>query len=489
MIELDPVQADVGHRRVFSWQGMRARTDAAPDAEHTLAHDYLGNPVTGGGAATLAAIDDFVGGFLGYEQRMVNVLAAADADPGHCLVNAYAAMLWMFLESPEAPARAAAYAERARRAASGATERERGAVALVEAWRADDAEGATRVAGAIVAEHPRDLAVVKLHQYFDFNRGRCPEMLRIALAALPHAADVPQMHGMAAFAYEQCHLLDDAEASARRALALKADEPWAQHAIAHVCLSRGAIRRGLEFMEACKDGWAPLNSFMYTHNWWHLAVFLLSEGRDADALAIHDRHVWARDRTYSQDQVGAVSLLARLELAGVDVGGRWQELAPYLVARAGDTVQPFLTMQYLYGLARAGRPEAEALLEATRRAAANAPEAVRAAWAEVALPACEGLLAHARGDHATARRCLGPALARMLEVGGSHAQRDLFEQIYLDAVLKGGDRTFAQQLLERRRAFEPDGVPLNRALAGLYRELGLPAQADAAARRALRPAA
>jgi hypothetical protein len=256
-----------------------------------------------------------------------------------------------------------------------------------------------------------------------------------------------------------------------------------------VYLTRGRIPEGLEFMTGVSDTWAGLNSFMYTHNWWHLAVFLISEGRDAEALAIHDRHVWARERTYSQDQVGAVSLLARLELAGVDVGNRWRELGEYLAVRANDTVQPFLTMQYLYGLARADRPEADALLEAVRRAAADAPEAVRDTWAEVALPACEGLLAHARGDHAITRRRLGPALARMIEVGGSHAQRDLFEQIYLDAVLRGGDSSLAQQMLERRRAYEPRGVPLNRRLAALYAELGLPEQAARAAARATRPVA
>ena len=54
-----------------------------------------------------------------------------------------------------------------------------------------------------------------------------------------------------------------------------------------------------------------------------------------------------------------MSLLARLELRGVDVGGRWQDLGAHLASRADDTLQPFLTMQYLYGLARAGRPEAE----------------------------------------------------------------------------------------------------------------------------------
>jgi hypothetical protein len=144
-------------------------------------------------------------------------------------------------------------------------------------------------------------------------------------------------------------------------------------------------------------------------------------------------------------------------------------------------------MQYLYGLARAGRPQADELMNAVRRHAGAAPEALKEAWTDVALPACEGLAAYARGDYRTARRRLGPTLGRMLEIGGSHAQRDLFAQIYLDSLLKDGRKVAAQQLLEQRRAFEPNGVPLNRTLAGVYSDLGLPGEAARAAARARRP--
>ncbi|MBS0373161.1 MAG: tetratricopeptide repeat protein [Proteobacteria bacterium] len=452
-----------------------------------MRHDYLGNAVSGGDDATLAAIDDFVGGFLGYEERLLAILAGADGAPGHCLANAYAGYVWMFLESPEAPARAATYLERATRAAPSASARERAHVALLRSWSAGDVAAATAIAGEILAAAPRDLVALKLHQYFDFNRGLSPEMLRVALAALPAAGDVPQLHGMLAFAYEQCHLLADAEAAARRALALLPREPWAQHALAHVMLTQGRIDEGIGFLESASAGWRGLTSFMDTHNWWHLALFYLSEGRDADVLRLYDEHVFARDRTYSQDQVGAVSLLARLELAGATVGERWTVLGGYLAARRADVVEPFLSLQYLYGLARAGRPEAGELLAAIEARAGEAPTAVRAAWAEVALPAAHGLLAHAAGDAHAARRWLGPLLPRLLEIGGSHAQRDLFQQIYLDALLRSGGRIAAQQLLEERRRSEPRGVALNRALAGLYAGLGLPVQAAEAAARASRP--
>jgi hypothetical protein len=448
-----------------------------------MQRDYLGNPVTGQSDATLRAIDDFVAGFLGYETRAERILSAADADPDSCAANAYAGMLWMLLEAPEAGERAAKYLAAAQRAAHLATRREQLNAAVLRAWVDDDPALALRLCDQASDEFPRDLVIVKTHQYFEFNRGDAPAMLRIALKVGPANADVPYFHGMAAFAYEQCHLLEEAESAARTALAMRRKEPWAQHALAHVLLTRGGIDAGAQFLEEVADTWTDLNSFMLTHLWWHLALFYLSQGRDREALGLYDQHCWGIAKDYSQDQIGAVSLLARFELAGIDVGPRWQDLADHLAARANDTVQPFLTLQYLYGLARAGRCQAETLLETVRRYAARAPQFSRAVWQEVALPGCEGLYAYARGDYAHAWHRLAPAVPRMREAGGSHAQRDLFEQILLDAAFRSGRLTAAQQMLEQRRSADPFGVPVNTALASVYTKLGLNALADQARTR------
>jgi len=251
-----------------------------------------------------------------------------------------------------------------------------------------------------------------------------------------------------------------------------------------VMLTRGQIDEGACFLEDTADTWTTLNSFMVTHLWWHLALFYLSQGRHQQVLALYDRHCWGVAKDYSQDQIGAVSLLARMEIAGIDVGSRWQELGEHLAARATDTVLPFLTLQYLYGLARARRGEAGGLLEAVRHRARVAPSFTREVWQEVALPACEGLYEYAYGNYDLAWRHLGAAMPRMTEVGGSHAQRDLFEQILLDAAIKCGQTIMAQQLLELRRAVDPHSVPINTQLAEVYAKLGLPGLAAQARERA-----
>lgn len=436
--------------------------------------DCLGNPVTDTAPALVGALDDFIQGFVAYQTRAVTILGLIDQHPASCLGNTYAGFLWMFLEAPEAPARAAPYLARA--LAAPGTAREKAAAQVLASWVAGDIPQTIRHCEAIARAHPTDLAILKLGQYHLFNLGDAAGMLRMALHALPAGQTTPHVHGMIAFGYEQCHLLDDAEASARRALQIEPADPWAHHALAHVMLTQGRVDEGIAFLERVSPTWEALNSFMHTHNWWHLALFYISRDRRAEVLAIYDTHVWAREKDYSQDQIGAVSLLARMEFAGIDVGDRWQDVATRIAARGADTVSPFLTLQYLYALARAGLPQAGALLAAIRTRAATATHD-QLAWAEVALPAATGIIAHAAGDAAGAARDLGRALPRLREIGGSHAQRDFFDQIHLDALIRAGEASAAQQVLEIRRGFDPDAIPLNRMLAQVYETLGLPAQA------------
>ncbi len=439
-----------------------------------LRADSLGNPVTLDDAASLGAIDAFVHGFVSCESSAAEVMAAAqDHSP---LVQAYCAALHMFSESRDGAPGAREFIERAQDGAARATDRERRFIAAVAAWIDGDVAGAIALHQEQAKAHPRDLVSVKLGQYHCFNTGDCPGMLRLALAALPAAADVPYVHGMAAFGYEQCHLMREAEASARHAIGMRRKEPWAHHALGHVMLTQGRLAEGLAFMRDVSDTWTGLNSFMVTHNWWHVALFLIDLGRDDEALAVYDDHVWGVAKDYSQDQIGAVSLLARLELSGIDVGGRWDDVAQHLTGRLDDHVLPFLDLQYLYGLARAGRPEADALLRNIDAFAPRAPAAVRPAWERVCVPAAHGLLAHARGDFNGAIDGLGTALPRMVEIGGSHAQRDLFEQVYLDALVRSGTErtlTAAQGILQQQLNGQAESLRLRRQTEAVYEALGL----------------
>ncbi len=435
--------------------------------------DSFGNPVHLQDRSSLAALNDFVEGFITCEARAVNVLSVAGHDRS-AIVQATCAALHMFAESREGPVNARPLIAAAQQAAHQASDREQRFVAAIAAWIDDDMATAMALHDEQARLHPRDLVSIKLGQYHRFNVGDAAGMLRLALAALPASADVPQMHGMAAFGWEQCHLLAQAEAAARTALAMTEREPWAHHALAHVMLTQGRLREGLQFMQHGSATWTGLNSFMVTHNWWHLALFAIDLDEADLALQTYDQQVWGVVKSYSQDQVGAVSLLARLELAGIDVGERWQDVADHMASRLDDQVLPFLDLQYLYGLARAGRPQADTLLHnIVQRGARSGSTNADAIWRQVAVPAAHGLMAYARGHHQQALESLGQALPRLAQIGGSHAQRDLFGQIHLDALMHAGHWGAAQQQLQQQVNQQPQSRRLRRMAQRSYAMLGL----------------
>ncbi|MCY7317161.1 MAG: tetratricopeptide repeat protein [Ramlibacter sp.] len=445
--------------------------------------DSLGNPVGLRHASSLAGLNDFVEGLIASEARVGNILETAAVDDAP-LVQAYAATLHMFAETRAASVNARPFMEKALACQIHATPRERGLVLAVNAWVEGDIEGCIALLEQQVRDFPRDLVALKLAHYHLFNTGNSPAMLRVGLLALTAAADVAYLHGMLAFAWEQCHLLEQGEAAARRAIAMQHKEPWAHHALAHVMLTQGRIREGHQFLGEVSDSWIGLNSFMLTHNWWHQALFALELDRHEEVLALYDQQVWGVAKDYSQDQVNAISLLARLELAGAGVGNRWQDLADHIAARVDDQVLPFLELHYLYGLARAQRPEADiALRNIAARAASMPPTArhARDAWQRVCVPASRGLLAHARGDWQLAVDELGQALPRLIEIGGSHAQRDLFSQVHLDALVRSGNLAGAQHLLQQQLRGQPESTRLRRQATGVYRALGLATVANSLA--------
>ena len=139
--------------------------------------DSLGNPITLRDERSLAAINDFVEGFIACEARAVNVLQAqGDASP---LVQAYCAALHMFAESADAPRNARPFITQALASAPQASEREQRFVAAVAAWVDGNVPRAIALHEEQASLHPRDLASLKLGQYHLFNRGDSPGMLRL----------------------------------------------------------------------------------------------------------------------------------------------------------------------------------------------------------------------------------------------------------------------------------------------------------------------
>lgn len=419
----------------------------------------------------MQGINDFCEGFVSYQPRAVNVLQAADENEDSALANIYAGILWMFLERPEAPDNSRPYSDRAQRLTD-LNHREKALLSILKAWQSYDSAQVLAQGEALCREYPADLPLLKIMQYHAFNAGNADLMLKLALNGESANSHLAAIHSMVAFGYEQSHQIDLAERAAHKALYIDVNEPWAHHALAHVHLSRGTTREGLSILCNSSPSWTGLNSFMFTHNWWHVALFEISNGDLDVALKIYDERCWGVQPEYSQDQIGAVSLLARLEIAGVDVGDRWLALKPFLETRAADVIQPFLCLQYLYGLAKSESAITDSLMSLIN---AQEEQAVvsqdRDLWVAVGIPAAIGLVAHARADYELSSQKLSEVRSSLWKVGGSHAQRDFFEQILLDARLRAGHWDAARRMLEQRKQWEPESPLLHQRLNTVYEHL------------------
>jgi hypothetical protein len=149
------------------------------------------------------------------------------------------------------------------------------------------------------------------------------------------------------------------------------------------------------------------------------------------------------------DVQNAASMLFRLSRHGVAVGARWEELADKAEARIGDCVSAFTLPHWMMALAATGRQAAgQRMLQGMRDFAGGQGSAARLVG-DVALPVTEAVLARGTGHPAEAVALMRPVLGEMYRLGGSHAQQDVLEQLFLDAALKADLTDDARLLLER----------------------------------------
>src|SRR6202020_1685975 len=326
-----------------------------------MAKDQQGLELAGA-AESAAAFDRAIADYYGLTGDPVGVLKAAlGRDPGFALGGIAIAALTMIGgfrgDHPEVVS-----ALNAAEAAMGrASERERRHLAAAKAW----ARGLTSQAivgwEAILADYPTDALALRLVRDAYFFLGRSAAIRDCAERVLPAwGRDNPLagfVLGLYAVGLEETGALKRAEEFGREALVRNRRDAWATHALAHVMETANRHEEGVAFLKSTRGDWAHAH-FMAHHNGWHLALFLIEQGRFEEVLADYDRLTapkLADDATL--DRVDASSLLWRLELAGVDVGERWAPVANTWMAHIDDHLLAFNDLHCAFAAARSPDPD------------------------------------------------------------------------------------------------------------------------------------
>lgn len=302
--------------------------------------------------------------------------------------------------------------------------------------------------------NPRDALAMKMIQAIHFVMGR-PDAMRASVEGAAHAWDDHPARGYLlgchAFTLEETGEYARAERTGREGVELAPDDAWGLHAVAHVYDMTARARDGLDWLTGREASWAHCNNFRF-HVWWHRALMHLDLGEYDVALALYDADIRAEKTDDYRDISNAASLLSRLELEGVDVGARWEELADLSENRATDGCLAFADLHYMLALCGGDRNEAAAGLIARMQGTRTAVNEAQRVIAHPGLHMAQGLQAFASGDYSAAWVHLRAGRTDMQAIGGSHAQRDVFERITIEAALRGGYIDAADTLLRGRMA-------------------------------------
>jgi tetratricopeptide (TPR) repeat protein len=320
---------------------------------------------------------------------------------------------------------------------------------------------------AVLEDQPTDALAMKLVQSIEFVMGR-PAAMRASVEKLLDAwVDHPArgyLLGCHAFALEETGDFAGAERAGRAAIALAADDAWGLHAVAHVFDMTGRARDGLQWLAGREASWSHCNNFRF-HVWWHRALMHVDLALYDAALEDYDKLVRAEETDDYRDLANAASLLVRLELEGVPVGRRWDELADVAERRTSDACLAFADLHYMLALSGGERGEAASRLMARMSAPiAGGCEASRL-MAQPGARIAAGLLSFASGDYPTAAIRLRDACGDLQRIGGSHAQRDVFVRLAIEAASRAGRLDEAEDLLRQRilqRGKHVDGYSLRR---------------------------
>jgi tetratricopeptide (TPR) repeat protein len=382
------------------------------------------NPGFALGGVAIAALT-MIGGFRGDHPEVIGALRAAEAGIGR------------------------------------SSRREQNHLAAAKAWARGEFSRAIMRWERILADHPTDALALRLVQDAYFFLGRSAAIRDCAERVLPAwDRDNPLagfVLGLYAFGLEETGDLKRAEDFGREALVRNPRDAWATHALAHVMETANRHEEGVAFLKSTRADWAHAH-FMAHHNGWHLALFLIEQGRFDEVLADYDRYTapkLADDATL--DRIDASSLLWRLELADVDVGDRWAPVADQWMAHVDDHLLAFNDLHCAFAAARSPDPDhvrrlRHSLDEYERTGSGDN----RQVTSEIGRPLIDGVLAFAAGDHGRAVESILPVRDGWARIGGSHAQRDVIKLTLIAAAERSGQRSLARALLAERGRSAPN---------------------------------
>jgi tetratricopeptide (TPR) repeat protein len=244
-----------------------------------------------------------------------------------------------------------------------------------------------------------------------------------------------------------------------QAFELNRDNANATHALAHAMFEDGSVAEAKAFI----DGWLPgydRAGLLNGHLAWHRALAALEDGDCDTALAIYaDRIAPGVTQAAPLNAVtDCASLLWRVALTGEPVPRvLWKTLETQAERQFPQAGVTFADVHLAMIAAATGNTAAlDMRVSALERRLADG----RLAAGSVVPAICRAMGAFAAGDYGVCTQVLEPVVGDVVRIGGSHAQRELVEDMQLVAMIKSGATEQAHHRLDQRLHRRPSARDL-----------------------------
>jgi len=331
---------------------------------------------------------------------------------------------------------------------------------------------AAEVYDEILLEYPLDALALQFGQFSYLLGGNKPrhrdlvsKVLPYWTPALPHYGYV---HGIHAFALVENNYFERAEYAAKKALEHNRVDPWTCHTMAHVHGTQGRVEEGQKFMSCTESDWQ--GSGLAQHNYWHWALLDIEQAQYESALAHYDTHIHpgvVKDKNMSSI-IDGTSLLERLQLEGVNVGDRWEDLYEIARPRIDDHCLTFNDAHILLACLGSGHNDAaKQIIDSAQEFVRECVGDHRDFLASYGCDVMRGISACCEGDYSLAVDLIYPHRYKLITMGGSIAQVDVFNLILIHSAINSRTdkhQKIARQLLAERSELRPDSPMTQRLL-------------------------
>ncbi|XP_010551491.1 PREDICTED: tetratricopeptide repeat protein 38 isoform X2 [Tarenaya hassleriana] len=418
--------------------------------------------------------------------RERKVILEAPLHDDHCVL---ANILAAHFISPSDPSRASAYIQAARPYVEHATTYEQKSFEVVSYLISEDRDDdmAFELHAGFLKKYPKDLVALKRAQILCFYSARPDLFLGLAQEVLPENKDEGYAYGMLAFPLLELGRMAEAEAAAKKAYEINRNDSWAHHCLCHVLQYECRFKEAVEFMEECSASWASLSSFMYTHNWWHVALCYLEGGSPIGKVSeIYDHHIWKEleksDAVPPEVYLNALGMILRLDVRDSLDGfeDRLKILSDRLTDQACWYLEWHLDILTIWALTKVGETsKAQKLLDGLKFRTSRMNKKKRKLM-QKGIRLGEAVYEYARGNYKQTLELLGPDFDAIdyKIIGASDEQIDVFGEIWCKALILNGQSSTAMEVIKKRLE-NRDGVPFTWRLLSYAMEGSQEAQSAA----------